>query len=882
MRHIVFGESDTYPVALLIKATAFNQQEIQAQYVDPLSQRGIDPTGIVALTLAYENGKAPVKLIKEHLEEALPALASVGATYLYVADSAYFKVLTRQGKAEPHWGYVLPCAIKGYEHMHVVLGLNYQALIYNPDQQAKLDLSLKVLADHCQGSYQALGENIIHSAYYPKTTQEIRETLDSLHQYPELTCDIEARSLRFHEAGVGTIAFAWNEHNGVAFACDYSPLSEKDAEGNYGIFQSNASVRKLLLEFLMAYQGKLIWHNITYDAKVLIYTLWMQHLKDTQGLLTGLDLMTRNFDDSRIIAYLATNSTAGNVLGLKALAHEFAGNWAKEDINDIRQIPLPDLLQYNLVDTLSTWYVHKKYYPIMVQDKQEELYHSLMKPSLKTIIQIELTGMPMKADKIQEAKKELEEEASKHLYVIHTSSLVQQFNQDFRKIQWQKDFEDRKAKAKNPDKILPKPLAKFNDVVLNPNSGPQLQRLLYEQLDLPVIDYTDTKQPATGGDTLEKLTHHTQDPEVLTLLNALIGFGKVDKILTAFIPNFEAAIPKEDGRVYLHGSFNLGGTVSGRLSSSSPNLQQLPSGSTFGKLVKKCFSAPEGWIFAGADFNALEDRINTLLTKDPNKIKVFTEGYDSHCLRSFYFFPEKLPGIVETKESINSIKKAFPEIRQLAKSPAFALQYSGTWRTLVSNLGFEEATAIRIEENYHRMYAVSDAWVEAKIQQAAKDGYAETAFGLRIRAPLLKQIIWGSKGVPFEAAAEARTLGNAISGQAYGLLNNRALNAFMEEVWASPYRYDVLPIAMIHDASYLLIRDRADVVEWTNIHLCKAMAWQDLPEIQHTEVKLGAELDLFWPDWAHPITLPFEATQDQLKELCKQTKEKHEDARTNH
>ena len=74
------------------------------------------------------------------------------------------------------------------------------------------------------------------------------------------------------------------------------------------------------------------------------------------------------------------------MLGLKPLAHEFAGNWAKDDIKDIRRIPLPELLQYNLVDALSTWYVHTKYYPVMVQDNQEELYHSLMLPSLKLII----------------------------------------------------------------------------------------------------------------------------------------------------------------------------------------------------------------------------------------------------------------------------------------------------------------------------------------------------------------------------------------------------------------------------------------------------------------------------------------------------------------
>ena len=277
-------------------------------------------------------------------------------------------------------------------------------------------------------------------------------------------------------------------------------------------------------------------------------------------------------------------------------------------------------------------------------------------------------------------------------------------------------------------------------------------------------------------------------------------------------------------------------------------------------------------MFCGADFNALEDRVNTLLTKDPNKIKVFTQGYDSHCLRAFYFFPDKLPGIVDDVESINSIKKKFPEVRQLAKAPAFALQYAGTWRTLVTNLGFPENEAKQIEENFHKMYSVSGDWVKTKIAEAAQQGYSETAFGLRIRTPLLKQVIWGNGPVPREAEAEARTLGNAISGQSHGQLNNRAAVAFMKKVWESPYRYDIKPVALIHDASYFVIRDEVEVVEWTNRELIKAMQWQDLPEIAHDEVKLGAELDIFWPDWSNAITLPNNSSKESIKELCTKVK----------
>lgn len=871
MKHIQFGNAAHYPVALLLKATAFNKSDIESHYVTPLANLGVQSDTLIAFTLKYDaNAKVSVKFMKDYLSKLLPAMDSIGVKHLYVTDGAYFKVLAGTVKAEPHTGYVLPCKYPGFTHMNVILGINHQALIFNPALQPKLSNSLGTLASKIQGSYAAPGSGIIHSAQYPESLQDIAAALDSLHQYKELTCDIEAFSLRFNEAGIGTIAFAWDQHNGVAFACDYKRIW--DSHGNYdkdcqidiaafaGFNKPNKEVRALLLNFFTTYKGEVTWHNSTYDLKVIIYNLWMSTLLDTEGLLTGLEIMTQSFQDTKIIAYLATNSTAGNVLKLKLLAQEFAGNWAKDDIKDIRRIPLDELLQYNLVDTLSTWFVKTKYTHIMKADKQEDLYECLMKPSLKTIIQMELTGMPISLKKVAQVKEKLQSIQAEHLDLLENSPVIKVLNL----IIQSNEMEKANAKLKTKQH----PLEKYSGTKFNPSSGPQLQRLLYEQMGLPILDYTDTKQPATGADTIKKLINHTQEPAYRELLSALIGYTGVSKILSTFIPAFERAIVKEDGSAWLHGNFNLGGTVSGRLSSSDPNLQNLPAGSEYGKLIKECFVSEKGHLFVGADFTALEDRINALLTKDPNKLKVFTDGYDSHCLRAFYFFPDRLPGITETVSSINSIKTIFPQVRQDAKSPAFAIQYAGTWRTLVKNLGFAEGLAKQIEHNFHKMYSVSGDWVKEEINKAAQDGYATTAFGLRIRTPLLKQTFLGMQSTPREAEAEARTLGNAISGQSFGLLNNRAANAFMEKVRKSKYALQIKPVALIHDAIYLFIKDDADVVAWVNKELIEAMQWQELPELQHPTVKLGAALDIYWPSWTNAITLPNNTDVATIRSVC--------------
>ena len=192
--------------------------------------------------------------------------------------------------------------------------------------------------------------------------------------------------------------------------------------------------------------------------------------------------------------------------------------------------------------------------------------------------------------------------------------------------------------------------------------------MIYTYLGYEVIDTTDSKAPATGMETLAKLINHAKSETHKLIFENLIGLTKADKILTSFIPAFEQAQQLPDGTWRLYGNFNLGGTQSGRLSSSEPNMQNLPSGSTYAKIVKMCFPSPKGWVFCGADFAALEAISEALLSRDPNKLKIYIDGYDSHCLNTFAYFTEEMPDIINTVESINSIKKLYPKLRSKSGS----------------------------------------------------------------------------------------------------------------------------------------------------------------------------------------------------------------------
>ena len=178
--------------------------------------------------------------------------------------------------------------------------------------------------------------------------------------------------------------------------------------------------------------------------------------------------------------------------------------------------------------------------------------------------------------------------------------------------------------------------------------------------------------------------------------------------------------------------------------------------------------------------------------------------------------------------------------------------------------GFSEAEADLVVARYQALYQVSIQWVEAKLEQATRDGYIIGAFGLRLRTPLLKQVIRKTSKTPYEAEAEGRTAGNAL-GQSWCLLNSRAASDFMGQVRTSEFRLDIRPCAQIHDAQYYLIRDSIEVVKYVNDRLPVAMAWQDHPDIWHDEVKLaGAEVEIFHPDWNHPITIPNGATEEEI------------------
>lgn len=869
MAYLLFGEpQETYKVVILAKEYDLQQASILKHYINPIIEQSngeLSKDDFVAFSVDYVNGKAPVtKVIKPCLEELREYIKESEAEKLLIISGDYFKALTKSTKVTTAYGTPVKAVYEGYEHLDCYVTASYKTLFADPRNQDKIDLVNSSLTHALLGKKDYFLDKV-KVALYPKAKEDIVSVLNRIKDCPMLASDIEGYDLKHVKSRIATISFAWSTTEGCAFNVDMHTTP-----------QESTYIRSVLVQFFEYRYKKglpIIWHGSNFDIRALVFELYMKRdLTNVEALLRGLEVFTKTFHDTKLIAYLALNSTARNNLGLKNLALPYLGDYGldDEDFTDISALDPEEVLEYNLKDTIGTFYVFEKYFKLMEEEGQLDLYNNLFIPSMTNILQMGLHGMPIDLDEVAKLKAELTTEYNRCISSLNSNT----YGKLMRKLR----CIDKFYHANNTWKTKREPLDYFynlnhKDVNVNYNSGNQIAKLLYDFCCLPVIDLTKTKAPATGVKTLKKLVNYAYNEEIKEFIELLIDLSAVSKILDAFIPAFEDAyVCPKTGQAYLFAYFNLGSVVSGRLSCSGPNLQQLPSNSKYAKAVKRCFKAPDGWLFVGYDFDSLEDYVSALTTKDPNKLKVYTDGYDGHSLRASTYYADKIVMIkpdfdFTTPEGVNQLKdeKTYGLIRQDSKPITFALTYQGTWLTLVTNLNMPEDEAKATEERFKELYKVSVEFIKKEIKKASEVGYATVAFGLKVRTPMLSKTLYGSSKMPRAAQKEARTVGNAM-GQSYGLLNNRACVEIQQKTLASKYRLDILPAMQIHDAGYFIIRKDIEVLAFFNRIVQEAVTWQELPELQHDTVKIGGALDLFYPDWTAPITLPkTEYDPDKLK-----------------
>ena len=638
MLFIPFNEAE-FDTVLLCTPNTFKTDKLKKHYVDHLIGKEV-----VAVSLAYNSdNKAPVKEVaKPFIEELLQQLEDNSADLILVNDAHYFKVLTKQKKVTHLQGQLFDCAFKGSEHIKVAYIPSYSNSYYDPSILDTIkDAINKLLGNEADTS------NFLVKTLYNHELHSITSNLKNLMNLPKLTFDIEGFSLNFYEAAIGTFSFGVSDEFAIAVQCDYEEIKGA-TEAPYGKYAPCKEVRGILLRFLLAYEGELILHNCYYDLESIIYFLFMEEKwSAVEEMKDACTYFGKKCHDTKLIAYLSLNSVNRPKLDLKTLAYPHMGNYGI-DVADICAIPLDELLEYNGKDAIATWYVFNTYYPKMVEDSQLDVYNKLYKGGIALYLEIEMSGLPLDPKVVQAVSTELIAMQEGYLKNVMTSPVIIDFTDSLRQVESDKQHEKWKVKTA--------PIEHFDFVQFNPGSAIQLSKLLYEKMELPILDYTKAGNPSTKAKVLEKLLNVCVDQEDIDCLTNILRHKELATIVNTFINAFNnKVVDKGDGRVYLHSSFNQAGTVSGRLSSANVNLQNIPStGTIHAKLIKSCVSAAWGSVFCGADFKSLEDRISALTTKDPNKLRVYIDLFDGHCLRAYAYFKDRMPDVQQQLDTASS------------------------------------------------------------------------------------------------------------------------------------------------------------------------------------------------------------------------------------
>src|SRR6266498_1188730 len=291
----------------------------------------------------------------------------------------------------------------------------------------------------------------------------------------------------------------------------------------------------------------------------------------------------------------------------------------------------------------------------------------------------------------------------------------------------------------------------------NINSTPQLRHVLFEKHQLPVLKKTKTG-PSTDYEVLEQLA--AMGHEVPRLL---IEYRELSKLKSTYVDALPGFINPLTGRI--HTSFNQTGAATGRLSSSDPNLQNIPVRTPRGEAIRRAFVAPPGAMLLTADYSQIELRLLAHLSGDPAFVQAFEQGGDIHRQTAAIIF-----GVPQ--------ERVTPEMRGRAKTINFATIYGQGPFALSRQLGITQEEAKEFIKQYFSRFAGVRAWLDRTVAEARERGYVETLFGRRRYIPELKD-----RNFNIRAFGERTATNSPLQGSAADLIKiamiaiDRALKA---------------------------------------------------------------------------------------------------------
>jgi len=511
-----------------------------------------------------------------------------------------------------------------------------------------------------------------------RESDQLAQLVKRLRQAKAVTFDVETTSPDPMRADLVGLAFTDQEGEGW-----YIPVGHQE-EPQLDKHQVLEAVRPILGDIAIPKQA----HNAKYDMEVLA-----RHGIKVRGL---------TFDT--MIAEWLTNPASRN-LGLKHLAfirlgiemtplQDLIGSGRKQIT--LAEVAIEQAAAYAAADVDITHRLVRVLEPELRQKGHWDLFTQMELPLVEVLLEMEMTGVALDVPFLQKMSEDL----GRRLAELE-EEIQQMVGHRF-----------------------------------NVNSGRQLAKALFEVLRLPTqnVPRTATGRYSVAASVLESLrgTH--------PVIERVLEHRELAKLKSTYVDALPVLINPETGR--LHTSYNQTGTVTGRISSSEPNLQNIPIRSPLGRQVRKAFIAPEGWVLLGADYSQIELRILAHISGDPGLVEAFRRGEDIHATTAAALFDIPLDEVT-------------PGQRRFAKQVNFGLIYGMSTYRLARDSGLTQAEAENFVAQYFGRFPKVREYLEKTIAQAKSKGYVETLLGRRRYFPVFQSTAPGTDQARRRAEREA-------------------------------------------------------------------------------------------------------------------------------
>ena len=549
------------------------------------------------------------------------------------------------------------------------------------------------------------------------TEERLQYWLKALKAAPLFAFDTETTSLDYLDARLVGLSFAIEAGTAayLPLTHDYIGAPEQlDLESVLNLFQP-------LLEDPNQHK---VGQNLKYDRHILL-----NHGIDLQGI--EHDTMLQSYVLDSTASRHDMDSLAEKHLNRTTIHFEDIAGKGKKQLT-FNQIDLEQAAPYAAEDADITLQLHQTLWPqLEAIPSLLSVYRTLEMPLLSVINALERNGV----------------------------------NIDIWMLQQQSDHLAHKIDAAEQQAYA------IAEETFNLGSPKQLGTILYDKLALPILKKTPKGQPSTAESVLQDLADDGYE-----LPQVIMTYRSLSKLKSTYTDRLPEQVNKSTGRV--HTSYHQAVTATGRLSSSDPNLQNIPIRSEEGRKIREAFVAPQGYTILAADYSQIELRIMAHLSQDAGLLSAFAAGEDIHRHTASEIFSVSLDDVSDDQ-------------RRSAKAINFGLIYGMSAHGLSKQLGIDRAQAADYMNVYFERYPGVKDYMNTTRDQAKQDGYVETLFGRRLYLPEINS----SNGLRRQYA-ERTAINAPMQGTAADIIKRAMIDI---QHWLATEKADIRMIMQVHD-----------------------------------------------------------------------------------